>query len=87
MDDFAPLMEAFGMLDIVLAVFGALIVSMWFGRGKKLGGLLWGALAGGLIKPALFLLVGGGVLIAAQGHPPDRLSPEQQDKLLKYWTK
>jgi hypothetical protein len=46
-------LTAFDMLDVVFAVCGALIVSLWFGRGKKLSGILLGTVTGGLIKPIL----------------------------------
>lgn len=56
MDMLESFLTAFDMLDVVLAVFGAVIVSLWFGRGKKLGGLLLGASVGGLAKPLLAVL-------------------------------
>ena len=88
MEQITPVLEAFDMLDIVLAVFGALIVALWFGRGKSLGGLLSGALVGGLVKPAFLLLIGSGLLFAAQGGLPElKQSPEQQRKTLDFWAK
>ncbi len=88
MEQLTPALEAFGMLDIVLAVFGALIVSLWWGRGKKLAGLLSGALVGGLAKPAFFVLMGSGLLFAAQGGVPElKQTPEQQEKTLNFWLK
>jgi len=88
MDQTASVLEAFDLLDIVLAVFGAVIFSLWFGRGKKLGGLLSGALVGGLAKPTLFLIIGSGLLFAAQGGLPQiKQTPEQQEKTLKFWTR
>jgi|GEM_PF-4801653 len=88
MDQLNQLFDAFDMLDIVLAAFGAVIVSMWFGHGKSLGGLLAGAAMGGLVKPLCIVLLTGGVLIAAQQPPPDlKQTPEQQDKIIKFWTK
>lgn len=76
------------MLDIVLAVFGAVIVSLWCGRGKKLGGLLSGALIGGFAKPAIFLAVGSGLLFAASGGMPEiKQTPEQQRKTLEFWSR
>ena len=88
MEQIGPILEAFDMLDIVLAVFGAVIVSMWYGKGKSLGGLLSGALLGGLVKPAFFLLIGSGLLFAAQGGIPQiKQTPEQQEKTLKFWAK
>jgi hypothetical protein len=88
MDQTASILEAFDMLDIVLAVFGAVICALWFGRGKKLGGLLSGALVGGLAKPALLMLIGSGLLFAAQGGLPQiKQTPEQQEKTLKFWSR
>ncbi len=88
MDQAASLVEAFDMLDIVLAVFGAVIVSLWFGRGKTLPGLLSGALAGGLVKPAIAMLLGSGLIFAAAGGLPETTqSPEEQQKTLDFWTK
>lgn len=76
------------MLDMVLAVFGAVIFAMWFGRGKSLGGLLSGALVGGLIKPAIVMMLGSGLLFAAAGGVPElKQTPEQQQKTLEFWSK
>jgi hypothetical protein len=87
MDQTASILEAFDMLDIVLAVFGAVIFALWCGRGKKVGGLLSGALVGGLAKPTLFMIIGSGLLFAAQGGLPQiKQTPEQQEKTLKFWT-
>ncbi len=81
--------EAFDMLDIVLAVFGAVIVGLWAGRGKKLGGLLVGAVTGGLVKPMIFMAIGSGFIFAAsQSAPPEvHQTPEQQQKTLDFWMK
>lgn len=88
MDSPAAILEAVDMLDIVLAVFGAVIVSLWCGRGKKLGGLLSGALIGGFAKPAIFLAVGSGLLFAASGGMPEiKQTPEQQRKTLEFWSR
>ena len=88
MDQTSAFLEAFDMLDIVLAVFGAVIFALWFGRGKTLGGLLSGALAGGLIKPAIFMLLGSGLIFAAAGGMPEiKQTPEQQRKTLEFWSK
>ena len=88
MDSPAAILEAVDMLDIVLAVFGAVIVSLWCGRGKKLGGLLSGALIGGFAKPAIFLAVGSGLLFAASGGMPEiKQTPEQQRKTIEFWSK
>jgi len=75
------LLEQFDMLDFVLAVFGALIVAMWFGRGKSLKGLLLGALMGGFVKPMVFgaLLFGGFQLFAASGNDDSQPSVSQED--------
>jgi hypothetical protein len=87
MDHAASILDAFDMLDIVLAVFGAVIFALWRGRGKSLGGLLSGALVGGFAKPAFFMIVGSGLLFAAQGGlPQTKQTPEQQEKTLKFWT-
>jgi hypothetical protein len=87
MDQFQPVLEAFDMLDLMLAVFGAIIVAMWFGRGKGPWGIISGAMMGGLVKPALFLLMASGLISALQGSPEIRQTPEQQDATLKFWTK
>ena len=88
MDQTAAILDAFDMLDLVLAVFGAVVFSLWFGRGKKLGGLLSGAFVGGLAKPAIAMLVGSGLIFAASGGLPEIWqTPEQQQKTLDFWTK
>ena len=89
MDQMQSVAEAFDMLDIVLAVFGAVIVALGAGRGKTLGGLLVGAVTGGLVKPALFMIVGSGLIFAAtQSAPPEiHQTPEQQQKTLDFWLK
>ncbi len=88
MDQTSAILEAFDMLDIVLAVFGAVIFALWFGRGKTIGGLLSGALVGGLIKPAIVIVLGSGLMFAASGGMPEiRQTPEQQQKTLDFWTK
>ena len=88
MDQTSAVLEAFDMLDIVLAVFGAVIFAMWFGRGKSLGGLLSGALVGGLIKPAIIMVLGSGLIFAAAGGMPEiKQTPEQQRKTLEFWSK
>ena len=75
------LLEQFDMLDFVLAVFGALIVAMWFGRGKSLKGILLGALMGGFVKPLVFgaLLFGGFQLFAASDNDDTQPSVSQED--------
>lgn len=87
MDSLQPLIEAFDMLDIVLAVFGAVIVSMWFGRGKGPWALISGAITGGLIKPMFVVFLAGGAVVAMQGTPEIKQTPEQQDATLKFWSK
>ncbi|MFT3986782.1 hypothetical protein [Aestuariivirga sp.] len=87
MDQLNQLFDAFDMLDIVLAAFGAVIVSLWFGRGKSLGGLLAGAAMGGIVKPLCVVMLTGGVLIAAGQAPELTQTPEQQDKIVKFWSK
>lgn len=88
MEQADAVLHAFDMLDMVLAVFGAVIVAMWAGRGKKLGGLLSGALVGGLVKPAIFFVLGTGLLVAAGSEAVEiKQSPEQQQKTLDFWLK
>ena len=88
MEQLDHVLQAFGMLDIVLAAFGAVIVTLWFGRGKTLAGLLSGALVGGLAKPAIVMLIGSGLLFAAGGGVPElKQTPEQQEKTLNFWLK
>ena len=87
MDKLSPIMDAFDTLDLVLAVFGALVVGLWFGAGKNLRGILTGAVMGGLVKPLLFGLLLGGAVVATTQAPALKLTPEQQDKTLKFWTK
>jgi hypothetical protein len=48
------LLNQLDMLDVVLAVFGALIVAMWRGYGKSWKGILAGAFMGGFVKPMVF---------------------------------
>jgi dolichol kinase len=87
MEQLSLLIEALDYLDLVLAVFGAVVVSLWFGRGKNAWGLLSGALVGGLIKPAFYFIVLGGAFLASQDMQDVGQTPEQQDKILKFWTK
>ena len=86
MDQLSPVIEAFDKLDIVLAAFGAVIVSMWFGRGKSLRGLIFGALVGGLVKPLILVFVLGGAFVVAEQNTGRKQTPEQQDKTLKFWA-
>ena len=85
MDQLSKITDSLDMLDLVLAVFGALIVSMWWGKGKSLGGLLTGAVMGGLVKPLFFAVFLGGTLIAVSQQPEIKQTPEQVDKTLKFW--
>ena len=82
-------LDAFDMLDIVLAIFGALVTAMWFGRGQGLGGLLSGAIIGGLIKPAIIIVLSSGIILAAQQSLPQEIkqTPAQQQKTLDFWLK
>jgi hypothetical protein len=77
MDQFA---QAFDMLDVVLAVFGALIVSLWFGRGKKVKGLLTGAFFGGVFKTVATLLLGVSLFDMATAPTPDAATAKAADK-------
>ena len=86
-------LESLDMLDLVLAVFGALVVSLWYGRGKSLKGLLMGAAMGGFVKPTLFMALGFGAMVFVNmpsgddpGQPQNK-SPQEQDQILKFWTK
>jgi len=86
MEQVSLLIGAFDILDLVLAIFGAIIVSMWFGRGKNVWGLLSGALVGGLIKPVFLLIVLGGAFMASQDMQASQ-QPIEQDPLVKFWLK
>lgn len=94
MDQLSSLTTAFDYLDIVLAMVGALLVSLWFGRGKSIWTILSGALVGGLAKPAAMLVLFGGVLVATQqgndsgsGNTAlDSKTKAEQDKIIKFWT-
>ena len=83
-------LDQLDMLDTVLAVFGALIFAMWFGRGKSLKGILTGALVGGFVKPLLFTVIGLGAVgaLTAQDEPQmPQQTQAQQDATIKFWTK
>lgn len=86
MEQVSQLIDAFDYLDLVLAVFGAVIVSMWFGRGKNIWGILSGALVGGLIKPVCFLILVGGAFVASQDMQASQ-QPVEQDPIVKFWLK
>jgi carbon starvation protein CstA len=82
--------ESLDMLDLVLAVFGAVIVALWFGRGKSLKGLLMGALMGGFVKPVIFAVLSLGAVsyFTAQsdtGNMPEQ-SQQEHDATIKFWT-
>ena len=84
------LLEQLDMLDMVLAVFGAVVCAMWFGRGKSLQGLLTGALVGGIVKPALFTVLGFAgmaALSASEESSMPQQTQQQQDETLKFWLK
>ena len=85
MDQLSQIADSLDTLDLVLAVFGALIVSMWWGKGKNLWGILTGAVMGGLVKPLFFAVFLGGTLIAVSQQPEIKQTPEQVDKTLKFW--
>ena len=87
MDQLDSIAQSFDMLDIVLAVFFACIFGLWYGRSKKLSGLLSGALVGGLIKPALFFMIGGAALFAVQDEPKIDVTPAEQKKIENFWLK
>jgi hypothetical protein len=84
-DQLSQIAGSLDMLDLVLAVFGALIVSMWWGRGKSVWGILGGAAMGGLVKPLFFTIFLGGTLIAVSQQPEIKQTPEQVNKTLKFW--
>ena len=87
MDQLPAIFEAFDYLDLMLAVFGAIIIAMWYGRGKSAWGILSGALMGGLVKPTIFLIIASGVIFSSQGVPELKQTQEQQDATIKFWTK
>ncbi len=87
MDQF---LDQLDMLDTVLAVFGALIFAMWFGRGKSLKGILTGAFIGGFVKPTLFFVFGLGALGALTASDDSQMPKQtqtQQDATINFWTK
>ena len=89
MEQVSLLIEAFDMLDLVLAIFGAIIVSMWFGRGKSIWVILSGAVMGGLVKPMLFMFMVGGAFVATQSIQDKPLTKQEQadqEKIIKFWT-
>jgi choline-glycine betaine transporter len=86
MQPLAQFMDALGTLDLVLAVFGAIVVSMWFGRGRKLRGLISGAVVGGLLKSVLLIALVGGAFVVSQESRAKKQTPEQQRKTLDFWA-
>ncbi len=89
MEQVSLLTDSLDTLDLVLAVFGAVIVAMWSGRGRNVWGILSGALVGGLIKPAFFFIVLGGAFMASQDmqSPQQQPQPDEQDPVVKFWLK
>lgn len=87
MDRLGPIFDQLDMLDAVLAVFGALIVALWFGAGKSPLGIISGAVMGGLVKPVVFGLILGGAVVVATPEPQLKQTPEQQQKTLDFWLK
>ncbi|MDE2384739.1 MAG: hypothetical protein KGO53_08975 [Alphaproteobacteria bacterium] len=78
MDQVDSLLEQLDMLDFVLAVFGAIILAMWFGRGKSWKGILLGAAMGGFVKPVIFtVLAFGGVMALTSSGDEDSQAPGQ----------
>ncbi len=81
MEQLGAIAQTFDMLDVVLAVFFACVFALWRGAGKKLSGLLSGALMGGLIKPALFFMIAGAGFSAFDGEQAQTISPEDQKQV------
>lgn len=81
MEHLGAIAQTFDTLDIVLAVFFGCVFALWRGAGKKLSGLLSGAIMGGLIKPALFFLITGAGLSAFQDDQGATISSEDQKKV------
>jgi len=78
------LLEQLNVLDFVLAVFGAIIVAMWFGRGKSWKGILMGAVMGGFMKPTLFAVLGFvGMATMMDGGVDNTESDQATDEVLK----
>jgi hypothetical protein len=78
MEHIGAIVQTFDMLDIVLAVFFGCVFALWRGAGKKLSGLLSGAVMGGLIKPALFFMIAGAGFSALGDEQAATMSPEDQ---------
>lgn len=87
MEQLSAIVDSLDMLDAVLAVFGALIVSLWFGAGQSPFAIISGAVMGGLVKPVLFGLILGGAVMVAAPVPEIKQTPEEQQKTLDFWTK
>jgi hypothetical protein len=81
MEQLGAISQTFDMLDVVLAVFFACVFALWRGAGKKLSGLLSGALMGGLIKPALFFMIAGAGISAFDGEQAQTITPEDQKQV------
>jgi hypothetical protein len=70
-------LEQLDMLDFVLAVFGAIIVAMWFGRGKSWKGILVGAAMGGFVKPMFFTVLAFVGMATLMDNGDDNAKPGQ----------
>ncbi len=82
-----PMDGMFDALDFASALFGALIVAMWLGRGKSLKSLLLGALVGGFAKPIVFgALLLGGLHMFAIGSDDSLQPTPSQDDLMKIFS-
>jgi hypothetical protein len=81
MEHVGAIAQTFDMLDIVLAVFFGCVFALWRGAGKKLSGLLSGAVMGGLIKPVLFFMITGAGFSAFGDEQAATMSPEDQKEV------
>jgi hypothetical protein len=81
MEHLGAIARTFDMLDIVLAVFFGCVFALWRGTGKKLSGLLSGAVMGGLIKPALFFMITSSGFSALDEEQAMTISAEDQNKV------
>jgi hypothetical protein len=81
MDQLGAIAQTFDMLDIVLAVFFACVFALWRGAGKKLSGLLSGAVVGGLIKPALFFMIASTGLSVFDDEQAQTITPQDQKQV------
>jgi hypothetical protein len=73
--------QTFDVLDVVLAMFFGCVFALWRGAGKKLSSLLSGAVMGGLVKPAFFMLVTGMGYSALSDDQTTAISREDQQKV------